>query len=243
MEGTPRYLTSSGERVYFRAETQLGWLSADGDTVARRAASDIDAVALDPSSRYLLTTTGPGTVVIHDPVGLEPIFGWAAVGAESPDLAFAAEGDVVYQPVYAFEFRETPEILVRDLETGRIRQRLPLTAPVDAIAASARGTVVAAGTTAEGAEASGFAWREGHLREVWRAGLDGAAAGERLRMKIDPAGRLMAVMTHNDEAGLHLVEVETGRVVDRLRGSFRDFAFDREGRLWALYPGELRRLE
>ena len=64
--------------------------------------------------------------------------------------------------------------------------------------------------------------------------------GGELELRVDPAGRRVAVFGRGRGARLAVLDALTGRVLGQTNAAPLDAAFDVGGRLYLLEPGELR---
>lgn len=228
------------EGAFFAAADRLVSVAGDRLSTSR---GDVDAVALDPFGRWIFRSEELGSVVIHELPDLLQISGWAAMGAPSNALGISPEGDRVYQSVGDSEYRDGPELLVRDLQTGRSLRRLGLPWELHGVA-----------TLDDGLHLVGVGWDEagegGYLRVEWVGGspdiqwtrsLGSAGLEPPVRMRFDAGSGTLGLLGINDEADLRLIDAETGQVVRRSSGRILDFAFGPSGSLYLLYPGAVTR--
>jgi hypothetical protein len=68
---------------------------------------------------------------------------------------------------------------------------------------------------------------------IWTAAVEGVP-----RLRVSPTGTRVAVLAEDE--GVRLLETGSGKVVGRTDEAPRDAAFDVGGRLWVLYPREIR---
>lgn len=242
----PEFVGRTDSIAVFRTSSSLIAASLSGETIlAERAGTHSDVAVLDVRDRYLFTTSLSGEVIIYRPETLDPIWGWAAVGSLSEAVALSPQGDRVYQAVGPSEYRESPEILVRDLQTGRILRTVEMPEIVRALVAAPSGSLYGTMWNDELGAASAFAlvWEAGELDVAWRRGFGDIGIQAPATLKLSPDGDSIGILGLNEEAGIHILDVNTGDTMDRLRIEALDFAFDPAGRLYLLVPGELRRLE
>lgn len=240
VDAAPRVIGWSAAGAYLREGDSLYLLSAVGDTVtARRGGFRLNPLALDVRGRAIYQGARSGAVVAHDPVSLEPIWAWASLDAATTAIALSPEGDRLYQALGADE--EGPRVLTRDLQTGRVLGSTEIRDPLRELVVAPSGVLY--GLAHDGRRAIVLALQpQGHeLAPRWRLGLPASeGSGE---MSIAVAGGRILVQGLGPEAGTRVLSAESGARVGRTRGQPLDAAFSPGGGLWALYPGELRRLE
>lgn len=238
------YLGAAGSQLYFRTSGSLLSIDLAADSGVLRRPGHAEAAAVDPRGHVVLRTEDAGTVVAHEANGLDPVWGWGAVGAASRALAISPQGDRVYQALAEGESSGSATLLVRDLFTGRILRSIELAEPLQAIVLDSDGDLYAAGW-AEGGEGAitKIGWEDGELRSSWRRPFRDLGVDPPVRIAYSPASRTLAVLAVNEEAGLHVLNGETGQTMDRIRGSTRDVAFDPGGSIYLLFPDAIRRLE
>jgi len=136
------------------------------------------------------------------------------------------------------------ELLGRDAQTGRTLRRMNLPHAPRALFTGPDGSVYALGWDDEGeGSVLGLRWNGGELEVAWRRSLGDLELRPPLRADLSPSGRLLAILSVRDEAGLQIIDVEAGETVDRLRTLALDLAFDGLDRIFLLAAGEIRRLE
>jgi len=200
-------------------------------------------LAIDPRGRYLLHSTGAGAIVIHDAATLAPISGWADVGAETSALAVSPEGDRLYQALL-FGPGVEPELFVRDLQTGRVLRRVTLPHSATRLVTGVDGAIYSLANESDASVRLGrWSWVDGGLEQSWERTLDGFENAATISIGLSPDGRMLAVVEPQNEAGLRVIDAETGEITDRLRGPALDAAFDLQNRIYLLKPGELLRLQ
>jgi hypothetical protein len=233
------------DRAYFRAGPSIIVLDATGDSLLLlRGEMPGDPVAVDPRDRFVFRTGAAGAVMAHGTESLDPVWGWGAIGAAATALTVSPEGDRVYLAV-AEEEGEGAELLVRDLQTGRILRRLELPGPAQILLAGPANTLYAASWREDdgGGDVLRLDWEGGSPQISWRRSFDDFGPAAPARLRLSNAGDRLAVLTTRNEDGLHVLDVETGRTVDRLRGVALDVAFDAGDRIVLLTGSELRWLQ
>jgi len=232
------------DRLYFRTPSSILLVDArESRLLVENADLGAGHFLADVRGRFVLRTAGEGAVIAHDPLTLEPVWGWGAVGARATALALSPEGDRIYLALGA-RAEGGPELLVRDVQTGRVLRRRVLRDSASVVIAGGPSMVFAFESDARGGgQLEALQWRAGELEPVWSRSqgelrIDGSA-----RMRLSRDGRRLAVLGLQKEEGLHLLEVEAGRYTGRLRGNARDVAFGPAGEVYLLYSGELRRVE
>lgn len=226
--------------AYLRSGDTLSVMPADGDSVtAVRGDFGANPLLVDVRGRALLQGARSGAVLAHDPRTLAPVWAWAALGSATTALAGSPEGDRVYQALASSG--GDARLLIRDLQTGRELASVELPAPLALLAAGADGTLY--GMAREGRRAAIVALRPARndLELVWRRVLPMSGEADAVRLAV--AGQRLAVWGLGPRVGLRLLATRTGEIVARTRVDPRDAAFGRGAELWALYPGEIRRLE
>jgi DNA-binding beta-propeller fold protein YncE len=237
-DSVPRLLWRSGGRLVIalgprrlaRAEAAGGRAAAGWNSTAMRAA------ARDPRGRWVFTANRRGGVVGLDPATLTPRWGWAETGGEAVGLAVSPLADRVYVSVER-SGEVPPAVQVRDAASGRV-----LFAADQAEAL--RGLVAGPDGTLYGWQASGVVVRLRHgaqgLRRIWAETPAVRGPGGELEVRVDPAGRRVAVFGRGRGARLAVLDALTGRVLGQTNTAPLDAAFDVGGRLYLLEPGELR---
>lgn len=192
----------------------------------------------DPRGHFLLQGAHSGAVLSHDAATLEPLWGWGAIAAATAGLALSPIGDRVYQAVEGEE--DGPRLLVRDLQTGRTLSSHPLSGPLSSLVAGPGGRLY--GVEREGGRMAVVALAHGEdgVTEVWRHRVD---AEEDATTLVALAGSRVVLWGEGVRWGLLTLDAGTGEVLRRAREVPIDAAVDPAGGIWALYPGELRRLE
>jgi hypothetical protein len=240
----PRIAASLLDHLYFRAGPSVLLVDgAAGSLLGQASEMPGEAVAVDWRGRFVFRTGAAGAVLAHDARSLEPLWGWGAIGADGTALGVSPEGDRVYEAVASED--DSAELLIRDLQTGRILRRFPLADPIRRLIVADARTLYGVGWNGDGSGGAlvRLSWKEGHLVNVWRRALGDLHLAGPVLFVLSPRGDRLAILAPDNETGLHVVDVETGRTVDRLRIQARDVAFDPEGRIFLLTPSELLRLE
>lgn len=210
---------------------------ADSAAYSRGGFGDAPVIA-DVRGRMLLQGAGSGAILAHHPDSLAPVWAWPALGRRTTALAASPEGDRLHQAVASEGGDAT--ILTRDLQTGRQLSAVELPAPLDALAVDPAGTLY--GMAREGrATVVALRPRQGDLQLLWRRTLPMADEAGQARLAV-AAGRV-AVWGLGGRVGLRLLDARTGEILARTSTDPTDAAFGPDGSLWALYPGEIRRLE
>ncbi len=240
-EGASYYLLAAPEAgLVAVADTLIALLDGrSGEVLARSSRPVMPPLRLDPAGRFLLASGDAGALVAHRLPDLVPAWGWAAVGAATTSLAFLSRGERALQGVAGQE--GPPEVLYRDVQTGRTLRRVERAEPVHALEVGIDGSVYGVGWR-EGAGGSVFAldWRDGQLEQEWSTSLAELDLMPPVRMRLSPSGQLLAVFSGRDEAGLRVLDPGTGEVLDRYTGIVLDAAFGDGDRLVLLTPGELQ---
>ncbi|MEX2570375.1 MAG: hypothetical protein WD737_03655 [Gemmatimonadota bacterium] len=239
----PEHIGTFGGMSYFRAGPSTVRVDAVADS-AVTAREDIvgRSFITDPLGRFVYRADESGAVVAHDPLSLEAVWGWPAVGGQATALAVTSHGDRMYQAVAGSDGTESA-LLVRDLQTGRILDRLALADPLQLLLMPADGPLlgVSWGGAPRGSVAA-FHWRDGDLDVSWRRTFADLGLSGPVRAALSPSGRLLAILARESEAGLHVLDVETGRTVERLREAALDVGFGATDEVYLLARDELRRL-
>ncbi|HEU4882385.1 MAG TPA: hypothetical protein VFT45_09080, partial [Longimicrobium sp.] len=234
----PRLLWRSGERLVIalgarrlaRAEAAGGKAASGWNSTTLRAA------ARDPRGRWVFTANRRGGVVGLDPATLTPRWGWPETGAEAVGLAVSPLADRLYVSVdRAGEV--PPAVQVRDAGSGRVLFAADQAEALRGLAAGPDGTLY-------GWQANGLVVRLRHgpqgLRRIWAESPAVRGSGGELEVRVDPAGRRVAVFGRGRGARLAVLDALNGRVLGQTNAAPLDAAFDVGGRLYLLEPGELR---
>ncbi len=237
-DSVPRLLWRSGERLVIGlGARRLARARAAGGRAANGwSSSTMRAAARDPRGRWVFTANRRGGVVGLDPATLTPRGGWAETGGEAVGLAVSPLADRVYVSVDRVE-DAPPAVQVRDAGSGRV-----LFAADQAEAL--RGLVAGPDGTLYGWHGNGLVVRLRHgpqgLRRIWAESPAVRGPEGELKVRVDPAGRRVAVFGRGRGARLAVLDALTGRVLGQTNAAPLDAAFDVGGRLYLLEPGELR---
>ena len=196
LERTPEALGLAGGVGEPFFATPRALLRVRGDSLILFAAVDqATSAALDPRGRFVFRTTDMGTMVIHAAETLEPMLGWGAVGAPAEAIAISPEGDRVYQPAAATPYRQEPEILIRELQTGRILRRLETASTVRRLETDAAGSLYGVMWEDDG-DGDVFAarWEDGELVIAWRTSLGSLDLEPPIRLVVTRDGRRVALL-------------------------------------------------
>jgi hypothetical protein len=243
-DATAEVIGAHDDRLYFQTPRAILLVdAAESRVVAERQQMAAEAFVADLRGRFVLGTSGAGAVIGHHPESLEPTWGWGAVGAAGAALALSPEGDRVYQAISPADGGE-PELLVRDVQTGRIVRRRELADPPVAVVAGGSLTVFVLEADGEGGGGvEALRWRGGELETLWRRSLGDLGIRGSARIRISPDRSRLAVLGLQNDEGLHVLDGETGDKVGRLRGDPLDVRFGPAGEIFLLYRGELTRVE
>ncbi len=225
----PRVLWMADSAVYVRAGGNVSVI--DPVTQERAGTRRVSPVARDPRGRWVYTAGGRGGVLGLAPGTLKTRWGWPDAGAAATAIAVSPLGDRVYVALDASERNETAAAVeVRDAQSGRPLHRWEAPGPVTVLEAGPDNTLYAV------SRGSVLALRHGSegLVVIWTAAVEGDVP----RLRVSPTGTRVAVL--GDEGGVRLLETGSGKVVGRTDEAPRDAAFDVGGRLWVLYPREIR---
>lgn len=212
-------------------------VGADSAGFSRGGFGDAPVIA-DVRGRALLQGARSGAVLAHDPDSLAPVWAWPALGRRTTALAASPQGDRLHQAVASAGGDAT--IVIRDLQTGRELSAVELPAPLERLVADANGTLYGVARDRR-ATIVALRPRQGDLELVWRRPLRIAEEAAQVRLAV--AGDRVAVWGLGPRIGLRLLSAKTGEILGRTRTDPLDVSFAPDGSLWALYPGELRRLE
>ncbi len=233
--GAPRIIGEFGGRTYlFSDGGSLLALGEPGDSVPAVAVSGIPL--LEPRGRWIFVGAGSGAVLIHEPVGLRLISAWGALGAPTTAIGGSPEGDRIYQ---ALDEEGAGTILTRDLQTGRVLRTSSFAAPlIDLLVAPDGNLIGILGEAGYTVAVSLRPWGDEMVLR-WRERVPGGS--EESRLRLSPAGDRVAIFTPGENTnGLRVLNTETGENLGHLSESPVDAAFDAQGRLILLYPGEVR---
>jgi hypothetical protein len=245
VDGTPTFVGEAGGVTFFHSGTHL--IAVEG-TVPELRAGPVEIepgrAALDVRGRYLYRTSGAGSIIAHDPVTLEPVWGWGAVGAPAPALALSPEGDLLYLAVVDPEGARPAEILVRDVQTGRILSRVEVVEPIKALVADGRGDLYALAVAPDrGGMVIALRYRRGELETRWRHRTPDVDAEAAAALILAPSGRRLAVLAAGEHPFLEIVDAQSGLALGRYGQPVLDAAFGPADELWVLLPEERWRLE
>lgn len=232
-DAAPRFLWMRDSVAVARAGGRLLVLDPAAAKVAVSRAVPAPA-ARDPRGRWVYTATRIGGVLGMTPGSLETRWGWPDPGSRASAITVSPLGDRVYVALAGDPERSlVPGVEVRDAFSGRLLSTFHrLDAPLTALEARRDGTLI-------GVDADGGVLRLRHgpaglLRE-WRVE---PGIGEGAELRVAPAGGRVAVVEPGREA--RVLHAGTGETVARSDTKPLDVAFDVKGRLWMLYPREIR---
>ena len=234
----PRIAAGRGGRVALIAGDSLRLVPAP-DSGGARGEMARAVLVHDPPGRFLLQGASSGAVIAHDPETLEPVWAWGAIDATTTALALPPWGDRLYQAVQPDE--GDARLLVRDVQTGRVLGSIGLEAVTVALAVDARGKLYAVQRDGRDLQVMSLALVGDEADVLWRQRIDGESdSGAPLSLVV--AGGRMVLWGEGVRWGLVTLDPANGAVTGRARQSPLDAAVDPSGNIWALYPGELRRL-
>jgi DNA-binding beta-propeller fold protein YncE len=237
-DSVPRLLWRSGERLVIAlgARRLARAEAAGGRAASGWGSSALRAAARDPRGRWIFTANRRGGVTGLDPATLAPRWGWPETGGETVGLAVSPLADRVYVSVDRVE-DVPPAVQVRDAGSGRVLFAADQAEPLRGLTAGPDGTLY-------GWQGNGLVVRLRHgpqvLRRIWAEAPAVRGPGGELELRVDPAGRRVAVFGRGRGARLAVLDALTGRVLVQTNTAPLDAAFDVGGRLYLLEPGELR---
>lgn len=237
-DSAPRLLWRSGDRLVLSVGSRrLARAPAAGGRAAGGwSSSALRAAARDPRGRWVFTASRRGGVVGLDPATLAPRWGWAETGGEAVGLAVSPLADRVYVSTDRVE-DVPPAVQVRDAASGRVLFASDQPEPLRGLTAGPDGTLY-------GHQSSGLVVRLRHgpqgLRRIWAETPAVRGPGGELEVRVDPAGRRVAVFGRGRGARLAVLDALTGRVLRQTNAAPLDAAFDVRGRLYLLEPAEIR---
>ena len=244
--GTPEagaeILGDAAGMLFFRVGPALGALAPGRDSLRVGAPiGKTDALTLDPLGRFAYQSGGHGAITAHEAETLRPVWGWPALGGLSEGIALSPEGDRLYQAVAPKDGQRL--LLVRDLQTGRILRQIEVEGEVRRMAMATDGGIYVVESHRGDADVVRYTWAGGTLAEQWRTVLSGIEPASNTQLHTAPSGQLLAVLTPENEEGLHILDAETGVMLGQVAGPARDVAFRSTGEILLLVPGEIHQLE
>ncbi len=232
---TPRVIAVLEDGIIVHSGDRLLRLSPEGEVESSRDDMEPSLLEMDPRGRWILQAARSGAVFGHSPATLIPRWGWASLGERTTGLAVAPEGGSLFQAVAG-------EILLRDLQTGRIVERMEVSAPFHQLVGAGGGRVY--GVAGSDGRATVFAIHMGgeESRIVWRRTLDDLGLGDGAQVRLSPSGAVLIVFGTGKESGLRMLNAETGDAEGSIMEGPLDAGFGSNGELFLLYPGEIRAL-
>jgi hypothetical protein len=232
----PRLLWREGDRLVMELPGRLATAPAAGGAAgAGWASAALRGALRDPRGRWVYALTEGGGVVGLDAATLQPRWGWPEAGAEPLAGAVSPLADRVYLALDTAGGREAA-LQVRDAATGRLLAAADEDPALAALATALDGGLFAAG----GGAALRLAHTADEVRRVWREPTGVRGADGWMALRVDPAGRRLAVFGRGEGARLALLDARTGELLGETREAPRDAAFGPEGRLYLLEEGALR---
>lgn len=239
-EGAPRVLGAMGGRLLVRTGERVLALDPRGAEPRAERGEVRGRVLRDVRGRFLLVASPSGEVRGLDPRSLEPLWVWPSLG-ETSAAALSPEGDRVYLAVSRDE--GAAALLSRDLQTGRALRGEDLSADVEWLEAGPRGELFALVDARGGGEGSVVALAPGGagLASLWRRSLRSLRLEGEVEARLAPGGTRLVLFAPGNDAGLRVLDAETGEPRGSVRGPVRDAAFAADGAsLYLLTGSEVR---
>jgi hypothetical protein len=170
--GVPIVRGRSDDRLFFRTRDSISSVSPAAAIMTRPGRSSGDLL-VDPLGRFLLGTEENGGIIALDADTLDPVWGWAALGATSTAIAMTRSGHRVYQAVDRSGDADSPQLLVRDAQTGRVLRsvRVPIAA-ASIVVGDADEAYLAGRSETGGTSVVSLVWRGGEMEVAWRRVLE-----------------------------------------------------------------------
>ncbi|MBA4155904.1 MAG: PQQ-binding-like beta-propeller repeat protein [Gemmatimonadetes bacterium] len=238
--GPLRIVGNGSARLYVRAGDEL--LSVDeetGEVRMRRGEIGGAVVALDPRGRHLYLATEAGAVFGLHPRLLRPLWAWSRLGRRATAIDSSPEGDRLYLALAGEGDSPPGEILVRDVQTGRVLASVQLSGAVRELVVGPTGILFL--VLVEDGGASLAALRPGPhgLTELWRHAPGNDAPPGTPQIRVSGTGGDLAAFVPG-AAGLRVLDAHTGEVGLRTDDAPRDAAFGADGSLYLLFAEEIR---
>lgn len=237
-DSVPRLLWRAGERLVIAAGPRRLVMAVAGadSTAGGWSSTALRAATRDPRGRWVFTATRRGGVVGLDAATLVPRWGWPETGGEAVGLAISPLADRVYVSVDRAG-DVVAAVQVRDAASGRVLFAAEQDEPVRGLVAGPDGTLY--GVLPDGAVVRLRHVRQ-ELRRVWAESPSVGGSDGAVEVRVDPAGRQVAVLGRGRGARLAVLDALTGRPLGETKTAPLDAAFDVRGRLYLLEAGALR---
>jgi hypothetical protein len=238
----PRVVGGAGGRLVVRVGARVLALDPESAEVMAERAEMAGILSIDPLERYLYRATGSGAVLAYDAVSLEPRWGWAALGAPATAATGSLLGDRLYLALSDTAGAGAPggEVLIRDLQTGRVLSRVFFPVPLAGLLPDPRGGLVALLREEGGGAVMGLGHAQGDLPLRWRHTLDELGLEAEPQLRASARTPRIAVFGEGNENGLHVLDAETGRRIGRVREAVLDAGFGADGALYLLDATSIR---
>jgi hypothetical protein len=239
----PRVVGRAAGRLVVRVGARVLALDPETAEVMAERAEMEGILSIDPLERYLYRATGGGAVLAYDATSLEPRWGWAALGAPATAAAGSLLGDRFYLALADTAGAAGGEVLIRDLQTGRVLSRAFFPVPLVGLLPDPGGGLVALLREEGGGAVMGLRHAQGDLPIRWRHTL--AELGLEAEPQLRGSARTprIAVFGEGNENGLHVLDAETGRRLGRVREAVLDAGFGDDGALYLLDATSIRVVE
>jgi hypothetical protein len=239
-DAVPSVIHAADGWLLLRAGGRVARLAHDGQgAVVFGEAERDEPVRLAARPGYVLRATATGAVIGLDADSLRQRWSWGRLGRGTRALALSPLDDQAYQSLAAGGDDGAPaQLLVRDLQTGRILARYEPDGVVQALETDDAGTLYA--LLDEDGRAVVLALRvsaEG-MEPRWRQAVGPWLPEARLR--VSARGHRAAVIYSGAERPGVLLDASTGARLARLDEGPVDAAFAADGALFMLRAGEVR---
>jgi len=235
-----RVLGRGGERLYVRAGAELITLDADGEIRMRRDRLATAIVALDPFVRHVYTATETGAVIGLDPRLLRPRWAWPRLGRAATAMAVSPEGDRLYLALAPTAVGGESQVLVRDVQNGRVLHESTLPGAVRDLRVAANGVVFAMVGTGAGAEIHALRPGPEGLTAHWRRSADEWGLGAGAQLRVDHDGHRLAAFAAGPGGGLRMLDAESGDPIGDAMPAPIDAGFGANGTLFVLFAREIQ---